>query len=172
MDKLEFENFENERPSIASQEDKTDDSLSQADAIDLSNRIIVALRNKVIEFNKANPKKRVILSQLKEVYRRGATMRSSDPNSMSIAPDLGNAVWAMARVNMFLRMKYGDKVAMANKGKAAVRKGSYIDVSANWDPSEEDLLQAKKDMEEHRLFNFDDISELYLEEYQKIDIEY
>lgn len=171
MDKLEFENLGEDPQPTAPKKDKAN-MLKQNEAIDLSNKIIVALRYKVREFNKVNPNKKVTLNQLKKVYQRGAEMRSGDPHALSIEPTLGIGAWAMAKVNMFLRMKTGDKVAIANKDKAATRVNSYIDVSANWVPSEEDLLQANKDIEEHKLFNFNNIEELYLDEYQRMDIEY
>ena len=45
------------------------------------------------------------LSQLKKVYRRGAGAFST-----SHRPGQSRGSWAMARVNMFLKMKRGGKV--------------------------------------------------------------
>ena len=45
------------------------------------------------------------MGQLKKVYRRGAGAFSS-----SHRPGMSRGGWAMARVNMFLKMKRGGKV--------------------------------------------------------------
>jgi len=62
------------------------------------------LKEKVKNHN-AKSKKKVTLSQLKKVYRRGAGAFSS-----SHRPGMSRGGWAMARVNMFLKMKRGGKV--------------------------------------------------------------
>ena len=62
------------------------------------------LKNKVKEHNGKHSKK-VTLSQLKKVYRRGAGAFSS-----SHRPGKTRGQWAMARVNMFLKMIRGGKV--------------------------------------------------------------
>ena len=54
---------------------------------------------------KAKTRKGVTLGQLKKVYRRGAGAFSS-----SHRPGMSRGGWAMARVNMFLKMKRGGKV--------------------------------------------------------------
>ena len=48
---------------------------------------------------------KVTQSQLKTVYRRGA-----GAFSQSHRPGMSRGGWAMARVNMFLKMKRGGKV--------------------------------------------------------------
>ena len=63
-----------------------------------------SLKEKVKNHN-AKSKKKVTLSQLKKVYRRGAGAFSS-----SHRPGMSRGGWAMARVNMFLKMKRGGKV--------------------------------------------------------------
>ena len=72
--------------------------------IDFSKKVVEALKNKVKEHNSKN-KKKVSLSQLKKVYRRGAGAFSS-----SHRPGKTRGQWAMARVNMFLRMVSGKPV--------------------------------------------------------------
>ena len=67
-------------------------------AISFSKKVIEALKNKVKEHN-AKSSRKVSLSQLKKVYRRGAGAFSS-----SHRPGKTRGQWAMARVNMFLRM--------------------------------------------------------------------
>ena len=67
--------------------------------------MIKALQQKVSDHNKKHPSKKVTLGQLKKVYRRGAGAFSS-----SHRPGMTRGGWAMARVNMFLKMKRGGKV--------------------------------------------------------------
>jgi hypothetical protein len=73
-------------------------------AITFSEKVINSLKNKVKEHNSKN-KKKVTLGQLKKVYRRGA-----GAFSQSHRPGMTRGGWAMARVNMFLKMKRGGKV--------------------------------------------------------------
>ena len=76
----------------------------KAPAITFSEKIVVALKNKVKEHNEKQSKK-VTLGQLKKVYRRGAGAFSS-----SHRPGKSRGQWAMARVNTFLKMVRGGKV--------------------------------------------------------------
>ena len=73
-------------------------------SITFSAKTTEALKNKVAEHNKKYSKK-VTLGQLKKVYRRGAGAFST-----SHRPGQSRGSWAMARVNMFLKMKRGGKV--------------------------------------------------------------
>jgi len=72
--------------------------------ITFSEKVTNSLKQKVKEHN-AKYSKKVSLSQLKKVYRRGLGAFSS-----SHRPGKGRAQWAMARVNMFLKMQRGGKV--------------------------------------------------------------
>ena len=72
--------------------------------ITFSEKVLTSLKNKVKEHN-AKHKKKVTLGQLKKVYRRGA-----GAFSQSHRPGMSRGGWAMARVNMFLKMKRGGKV--------------------------------------------------------------
>jgi hypothetical protein len=72
--------------------------------IAFSEKVVTALKNKVKEHNEKHSKK-VTLSQLKKIYRRGAGAFSS-----SHRPNKTRGQWAMARVNMFLKMMRGGKV--------------------------------------------------------------
>ena len=72
--------------------------------ITFSEKVLTSLKNKVKEHN-AKSKKKVTLGQLKKVYRRGA-----GAFSQSHRPGMTRGGWAMARVNMFLKMKRGGKV--------------------------------------------------------------
>jgi hypothetical protein len=72
--------------------------------ITFSEKTIQSLKNKVKEHNEKH-KRKVTLTQLKKVYRRGA-----GAFSVSHRPGQSRHSWAMARVNMFLKMVRGGKV--------------------------------------------------------------
>jgi hypothetical protein len=72
--------------------------------IEFTEKIIDSLKAKVQAHNEKYSKK-VTLSQLKKVYRRGLGAFSS-----SHRPNQTRNSWAMARVNMFLKMQAGGKV--------------------------------------------------------------
>lgn len=77
---------------------------SAAGAITFSEKVTQSLKNKVKEHNEKHSKK-VTLGMLKKVYRRGAGAFST-----SHRPGQTRGSWAMARVNMFLKMMRGGKV--------------------------------------------------------------
>ena len=88
-------------------------------SITFSDKIITSLKNKVKEHNEKNSKK-VTLGQLKKIYRRGAGAFSS-----SHRPGKTRGQWAMARVNMFLKMVRGGKVKKSYRAADQdVAKGS------------------------------------------------
>jgi len=88
-------------------------------SITFSEKVITALKNKVKEHNEKHSKK-VTLSQLKKVYRRGAGAFSS-----SHRPGKTRGQWSMARVNMFLKMVRGGKVKKAYRAADGdIAKGS------------------------------------------------
>ena len=87
--------------------------------ITFSEKVVSALKNKVKEHNEKYSKK-VSLTQLKKVYRRGAGAFSS-----SHRPNKTRGQWAMARVNMFLKMMRGGKVKDAYRAADQdIAKGS------------------------------------------------
>lgn len=137
-----------------------------SDAISFSNKVIEALKNKVKEHNSKHSRK-VSLSQLKKIYRRGAGAFSS-----SHRPGKTRGQWAMARVNMFLRMMSGGKVKDAyRKADQDVAKASsdILDISELWEPEEEDLAQASIDMESIGDFDFESADDLYLDDYSNTE---
>jgi|MEHZ01.6.fsa_nt_MEHZ011639229.1_3 hypothetical protein len=77
---------------------------SAAGAINFSEKVTIALKNKVKKHNEKHSKK-VTLGMLKKIYRRGAGAFST-----SHRPGQTRGSWAMARVNMFLKMVGGGKV--------------------------------------------------------------
>ena len=149
-------------------------------AITFSAKVVDALKNKVKEHNKKHPTKKVTLSQLKKVYRRGA-----GAFSQSHRPGMSRGGWAMARVNMFLKMKRGGKVKdsyrKADQDVASIRfddlkfedqelevsNSNIFDLTDDMIPSEEDFAQAAIDVDLYKLdYDFQDVNELYLDDYQ------
>ena len=132
-------------------------------AIEFSKKVIEALKSKAKEHNSKN-KKKVTLGQLKKVFRRGAGAFSS-----SHRPGLSRVAWAMARVNMFLKMVRGGKVKdsyrKADSDIATASTNNYI-IEANLDPDDEDFNEAEIDIKNYNLGDFDFVSadELYLDD--------
>ena len=137
--------------------------------ITFSEKVINSLKSKVAEHNKKHPSKKVTLGQLKKVYRRGAGAFSS-----SHRPGMSRGGWAMARVNMFLKMRRGGKVkdSYRKADQDLVSKSSSI-ASEFIDFSEEDFQEANSDIEIHDLIDESsvDFTSLFEEEsessYQK-----
>lgn len=155
-------------------------------AITFSAKVVEALKNKVKEHNKKHPTKKVTLSQLKKVYRRGA-----GAFSQSHRPGMSRGGWAMARVNMFLKMKRGGKVKdsyrKADQDVASIRfddlkfedqeleasNSNIFDLTDDMIPSEEDFAQAAIDIDLYKLdYDFQDVNELYLDDYQPLGFEW
>jgi len=155
-------------------------------AITFSAKVVEALKNKVKEHNKKHPTKKVTLSQLKKVYRRGA-----GAFSQSHRPGMSRGGWAMARVNMFLKMKRGGKVKdsyrKADQDVASIRfddlkfedqeletsNSNIFDLTDDMIPSEEDFAQAAIDVDLYKLdYDFQDVNELYLDDYQPLGFEW
>lgn len=137
-----------------------------SDAISFSKKVIDALKNKVRDHNASHSRK-VSLSQLKKVYRRGAGAFSS-----SHRPGMTRGGWAMARVNMFLRMMAGGKVKESyRKADQDISRASLdiLDISDLWEPEQEDLAQASLDIQEIGEFDFENVDELYLDEYSSTE---
>lgn len=133
---------------------------TEADSIEYSKKIIEALKNKVKEHNSKHSRK-VKLSQLKKVYRRGA-----GAFSQSHRPGKSRGQWAMARVNMFLRMTAGEKVKDSyRKADGDIAKADTIDFSVYLYPDLKDFIQAEADVLKYdiNLYDFDP-EELYLDD--------
>ncbi len=143
MENLEFENFEMEEnsESLISDEEK---------GIAYSLKIVGCLEEKLIKFNDEHQDDRVSIDQLKTVYLNAAS------NNLS---EKGLNEWSMARVNMFLSIKAGRKIAFAEKLESC----HLSDASLLIIPQEEDFIQAKKDVEDYGLDFEVNIDNLYLE---------
>jgi hypothetical protein len=88
-----------------SDKNSPDSASSDSDSkIVFTEKIINSLQQKVSDHNEKYDKK-VTLNQLKKVYRRGLGAFSA-----SHRPGQTRNSWAMARVNMFLKMQKGSKV--------------------------------------------------------------
>ena len=99
MDKLEFDNFEVQASDLNDQQQNDDARISQEqNAIEYSSKVMAALEQKAKEHNELGRSK-VNRVQLKKVFRRGASANVEN-----------KGLCAMARVNMFLRMKREGKI--------------------------------------------------------------
>tara|TARA_R100000808_G_scaffold4839_1_gene15255 strand:+ start:12754 stop:13704 length:951 start_codon:yes stop_codon:yes gene_type:complete len=128
------------------------------DKITFSEKVITALKNKVKEHNGKHSKK-VTLSQLKKVYRRGAGAFSS-----SHRPGKTRGQWAMARVNMFLKMMRGGKVKDSyRKADQDIANASDICISEHgeFEPTVEDLITAKLELEKLGLAAEDPMAHMF-----------
>ena len=110
--------------------------------ITFSEKVTTSLKNKVKEHNSKSGRK-VTLGMLKKVYRRGAGAFSG-----SHRPGQSRASWAMARVNMFLKMMRGGKVKDAyRKADSDIARASeeeilnLLDTPNEWSPG--DFSEAK-----------------------------
>ena len=90
-------------------------SAKESKTIQLSEKTLNTLKDKLAEFKKKHPnKKNITLSDLKAVYRRGsgAYSKSHRPTITGGAPN-SRAAWSFARVNKFLLKAGGTKVKAA-----------------------------------------------------------
>jgi hypothetical protein len=135
---------------------------SESDSITFSEKVTQSLKNKVKEHN-SKSKRKVTLSQLKKVYRRGA-----GAFSQSHRPGKTRGQWAMARVNMFLKMMRGGKVKDSyRKADQDVAKSSTLSLDY-FDEilmDEDELIAAQKELDELGIghFDFEDVeNDLFL----------
>jgi|LULG01.1.fsa_nt_gb hypothetical protein len=153
LDKLEFEDIPPE---------PKDDTSSQEEAVSFSIKIIDVLDVKMRDHNKSSSNK-VTLNDLKEVYSHGAKNCHQTQDE-----DKNCGLWALARVNMFLRLKSGERM-----NNFSLADSQSLDISDGWVPSENDFENAAKEMRELGLeYNFSSVEELYLDNYQRIDWEW
>ena len=173
MDKLEFENFEVQASDQNGQNQLDDVRTNEEQAIKFSSSVIAALEQKAKEHNDNYTTSKVTLNQLKKVYRNGASAQEE------------KGLHAMARVNMFLRMKQEGKITymparveveselkeLVFETKAQIRVNTFVDITDNWLPVQDDFIKASEDIKAFELnYDFQDIDELYLDDYEKLDI--
>jgi hypothetical protein len=149
------------------------DKTKEEDAvIEFSARLAETFREKVKRHNGSYPNK-VSLGQVVKVFRHGAESFVSEA-----VVDLNINEWSMARVNMFLRMKQGkvsrNKIqteapkevsmsALIFETPSIKRVDSFLDLTKNWTPNDEDFELAKTDAKNNQLnYNFKTVEEIYL----------
>ena len=127
---------------------RQDDKTKVTASITFSEKVTTSLKNKVKQHNEKHSRK-VTLGMLKKVYRRGAGAFSG-----SHRPGQSRASWAMARVNMFLKMMRGGKVKdsyrkadsdVARASEEAV--ASLEDTPNTWSPGDFDEAHDVSDVE-------------------------
>ena len=161
INRLEFESLDPVQEPEESQPQQ-----EQEAAMKFSVNAVRALGDKRKEHNLKNPVNKVTLNQLKDVFCRGAGNCSDAEGSLETCSE-----WALARVNMFLRQKSGEKIESSLS--VIEMEGSIVDISDSWAPSDEDFKQAKADVLKYDLnYDFKDVNDLYLDEYKKIHIEW
>ncbi len=143
-------------------------------AVTFSSNLIGTLRSIVRSHNKDNPDYKVNFNQLKEVYINAAD------NYNYAGYSRGH--WALARVNMFLRVSCGE-IPEYIKSKETKELGGLKfeakiiaskeehDISRNWIPSQEDFTKSLNQIKNNKLtYDFASVKELYLEDYQPIQL--
>lgn len=126
---------------------------SSEKSIEFSAKVVEALKSKVKEHNSKHSKK-VSLTQLKKVYRRGAGAFST-----SHRPGKTRGQWAMARVNMFLKMMAGGKVKQSYRAADSdVAKAFYL-IEAEVEPDDQALSLALEDLTTYGLQSYEDFTE-------------
>jgi hypothetical protein len=169
MDNLEYElsSSPGRRRDEIEIEINTTPPREEGDAIAFSIKIANALQEKAKEFNSHN-KRRMTVHRLKKVFCLAIRDYGSENTGCS------NVVWAMARVNMYLRMVSGQIEELAKNLDNAQRisYNKFVEITANWKPSREDFSAAKAAVEKDNLhYEFETIEELYLD-YQPIKLRY
>jgi len=132
--------------------------------IEYSNKIVAALEAKAKKHNKENERKKTKVDTLKKVYKSSAL-------DYQPSEDITKNLWCMARVNMFLKLLCG-KLADVELKKIENEQQDF-DISSSLIPSETDIELAKEDIKNYNLdFNFENVNDLYLDEYEKFAIEW
>ena len=127
---------------------------SEALFVEYSNKIVGVLQSKVKEYNKENKNKKTNIRILKKVFRNASREFPEECDNVT------KTLWCMARVNAYLGLASGDL------------KRNF-DCSASIIPSEDDFVKAKTDVEKFNLnFDFDNIDDLYLDEYHNFGFTY
>jgi hypothetical protein len=137
---------------------------SEDEAIAFSVGVVKALEEKVKSHNSKYPK-RITLNQLKKVFCSALGEHEYHNEKIS------NTLWSLARVNMYSRMASGsvEKINEVLEADQKITHNRFIEITANWVPSEEDFFEAVSAVEEYNLhYKFSSIEELYLN-YQPIN---
>lgn len=166
MDKLDYElsgTQREKREQVYIAEQTNTPPQNQDEALSFSVGAIEALEKKVKDHN-SNYDRKVTLYQLKQVFCAAL-------DEPLVFDDISNTTLAFARVNMYLRMVSGNvgKLNDILKSGHRIAYSKFIEISANWAPSKEDLQGAASLVESHNLhYKFSSTEELYLN-YQPIN---
>ena len=161
LNNLEFENLKVSRGENHEVKDSKNNSNEDQVLIDYSSNVLEALQDLTESHNKECDNK-VSLKELKEVFRNGANCAQAKEAEIECG------VLALARVNMFLRLKSGEIMEASY-----VSDATSLDISDLWYPNEQDFITAKELTEQHNLnYEFKDVGDLYLEEYTELKLEW
>jgi len=167
--------------STESPDKNSEEANNAALAIAFSSKVVQTLKAKAKAHNKDNPSRRVTVAQLKKVYRGGANTFSQD-----CQPEMARGTWAMARVNMFLRIKSSNETEESYKRvdqdsvsidfsdlkfeeEIEVTNSNIFDLTDQLNPSKEDIEESNIDVDLYKLdYDFQNIDELYLDDYQPL----
>ena len=126
------------------------------ECISFSNRLIELFKIKAKEYNESR--------HGKMNFHKILNVFCSAADDFSERVDLSKNMneWCLARVYGFLRIISSESIKFSSKNFAI---GKEIDLNKNWEPSEEDFVSAKKDIETYNItYNFRDVDELYLKQ--------
>jgi len=154
---LGFENFGLREEEQIEKEDPSE-------VVEFSAGLVALLASKVEVHNSPEIDNPVSLDELRTVYINSADCYS--------AAEVGKTCceWALAKVNMFLRQKSGEKMT---PNYNHIKASEQLDISEIWTPSEEDYAKANREMKENNLnYEFQDVNNLYIEPYKQLDIEW
>tara|TARA_R110000824_G_scaffold136625_1_gene300268 strand:+ start:781 stop:1302 length:522 start_codon:yes stop_codon:yes gene_type:complete len=139
------------------------EKLKNEEAVNFSIKVVEALEQKMQDHNSANDNK-VSLKQLKKVYRRAAG------NVFAEVPEVEQerGTWAMARVNMYLKLLQGEPFSSHTKAKTDLTLVEDVDLMDSLIPSPEDFILAKEDIFRFELnYKFENVNDLYLEDEER-----
>tara|TARA_Y100000310_G_C20250325_1_gene608796 strand:+ start:60 stop:587 length:528 start_codon:yes stop_codon:yes gene_type:complete len=150
-------------------------------AVAFSVNLINALEEKSEHHNKENSNSKATLQQLKRVYIHGANNFISSTN-----PEGSLNLWGLARVDMFLSYKAGNKISIESKEPSPSKMkelafeiqsrntsiNHFLDVTTEWTPSRENFEKAKEDIKKYNLnYSFSSLEDIYLE-YKQIELQW
>jgi hypothetical protein len=160
-----------------SNESKTN-LLSDEKEVAFSKKIIEVLKFKTGEHNE-NCSRKVAFSQLRDIYREASKTEKDS-----------KIKFALARVNMFLKIVRGEKIkeiyaktdnleingslqGFVLEEDEPIDRDETIDMSYNFYPNEEAFVLAEKDITKHNLSDYDyrDVDDLYLDTEEEIRAE-
>jgi len=151
---------------ITNYPEQSKESAQDNNFIEYSSKIIDALRSKAKIHNAQTQKTNTNVSILKKVFSNASIDYQTDESTTRL-------VWCMARVNMFLRLVNGEVLDFRIKNKKQSVLRQYFNIAEYLIPLENDIKAAVEDAKKYDLdFDFKDIDDLYLDEYQEFGVDY